>query len=367
MAMDLEQERQRVEEEERELVFGRFTNDDALELGLLLAEKARARNLAIAIDVERGGQRLFHFAAAGTSPDNAAWIERKKNLVRRMFRSSYGIGLKLATSGKTLADSMGVLAADYAAHGGCFPVVVRGVGFVGTVTVSGLPQKEDHDLVVEAIRELLARATSAGRDIYTEPDEIDLETLRNLGPLAALAGTWEGEGIDTHPVAAGTEDERYRERIVFEPIDPQANGPQLLYGLRYHVHVNKLDELPTFHDQVGYWLWEPATKALLQTIAIPRGQVAQAIGTAEADARRFSVRATVGSPTAGILSAPFLHENFRTPEYSITITVNDDASISYEQDTILQIPGRPEPFHHVDRNTLRRVAPPIPNPAARAR
>ncbi len=162
MSSDLEQERQRVEAEERELVFGGFTNDDALELGLLLAEKARARKLPIAIDVERAGQRLFHFAAAGATPDNAAWIERKKNLVRRMFRSSYAVGLGLAASGKTLADGMGAAAAaDHAAHGGCFPVVVRGVGFVGTVTVSGLPQKDDHDLVVEAIRELLAR-TRAG-------------------------------------------------------------------------------------------------------------------------------------------------------------------------------------------------------------
>jgi uncharacterized protein (UPF0303 family) len=158
MATDLEQERLRVEAEERDLVFGSFTNDDALELGLLLAEKARARKLPIAVDVERGPQRLFHFAATGTTPDNAAWIERKKNVVRRMFRSSYGVGLKLAASGKTLADSMGAAADDYAAHGGCFPVVVHGVGFVGTVAVSGLPQKEDHDLVVEAIREFLARA-----------------------------------------------------------------------------------------------------------------------------------------------------------------------------------------------------------------
>lgn len=157
MATDLEQERQRVAAEERDLVFARFTNDDALELGLLLAGKARARQLPIAIDIERSGQRLFHFAATGTSPDNGGWIERKKNLVRRTFRSSYGIGLKLAASGKSLSESMWAGAeADYAAHGGCFPITVPGVGFVGTVTVSGLAQKDDHDLVVEAIREFLA-------------------------------------------------------------------------------------------------------------------------------------------------------------------------------------------------------------------
>lgn len=204
------------------------------------------------------------------------------------------------------------------------------------------------------------------RDIYTEPENIDVDTLRNLGPLAPLAGAWEGEGVDTHPVAEGGEDERYRERIEFEPIDPQPNGPQLLYGLRYHVHVTKLDEVLTFHDQVGYWLWEPATKTLLQTLAIPRGQVAMAAGTAEPDARRFTVKATEGSPVAGIVSAPFLHENFRTVEYAITVTVNDDGTVAYEQDTVLQIAGRAQPFHHVDRNVLRRVAGPKPNPAQRA-
>jgi hypothetical protein len=201
------------------------------------------------------------------------------------------------------------------------------------------------------------------RDIYTEPQDIDLDTLRNLGPLTPLAGAWEGEGLDTHPVADGGEDEGYRERIEFEPIDPQPNGPQLLYGLRYHVHITKRGEVATFHDQVGYWLWEPATKTILQTLAIPRGQVAMAAGTAEPGARRFTVRATLGSPTAGIVSAPFLHENFRTLEYAITVTVNADGTLGYEQDTVLQIAGRAEPFHHVDRNVLRRVAGPNPNPA----
>jgi hypothetical protein len=204
------------------------------------------------------------------------------------------------------------------------------------------------------------------RDIYTEPDDIDLETLRNLGPLAALAGTWEGEGVDTHPVAEGGEDEGYRERMVLEPIDPQPNGPQVLYGLRYHLHVDKLEagEVLTFHDQVGYWLWDAETRTVLQTVAIPRGQVAMAMGTAEPDATRFTVKATLGSPTAGIVSAPFLHENFRTTEYTITITANADGTLTYEQDTVLQIAGRPEPFHHLDRNTLRKVADPERNPAA---
>jgi hypothetical protein len=203
-------------------------------------------------------------------------------------------------------------------------------------------------------------------DIYTEPEGFDLDTLRNLGPLAPLAGTWEGQGVDTHPVAEGTKEEPFRERVVFEPIDPQTNGPQLLYGLRYHIHINKLDEVLTFHDQVGYWLWEPATNTVVQTLTIPRGQVVMASGTAEPGARRFTVKATLGSLVAGIVSSPFLHENFRTIEYFITVTVNDDGTFSYEQDTVLQVAGRPEAFHHTDKNVLRRTAGPQPNPAVLA-
>ena len=202
------------------------------------------------------------------------------------------------------------------------------------------------------------------RDIYTEPPDIDPGTLRNLGPLTALAGVWEGRGLDHHPVREGGEDDEYVERMEFQPIDPQPNGPQLLYGLRYHVHIKKPGEVMTFHDQVGYWLWEPATRTVVQTIAIPRAQVAMASGTAEPDARQFTVRATLGSPTSGICSGPFLHENFRTLEYAITVTANGDGTITYEQDTVLQIAGRPGPFHHTDRNTLRKVAEPTPNPAA---
>jgi len=204
------------------------------------------------------------------------------------------------------------------------------------------------------------------RDIYTEPEDVDVDTLRNLGPLAGLAGAWEGQGLDTHPVATGGLDEAFRERMVFEAIDPQLNGPQLLYGLRYLIHVNKLTEVLTFHDQVGYWLWEPATRTLLQTLAIPRGQVALATGTAEPGARSFTVKATLDSPTAGIVSAPFLDTNFKTLSYTLTVTLEGTDTLHYEEDTVLQIAGRSEPFHHTDRNTLKRVSGPRPNPAALA-
>lgn len=156
MAESLEQELNRVEAEERELVLDSFDNEDALDLGLALVEKARARKLPIAIDVERCGQRVFHAAMPGSAPDNAHWIERKKRLVNRTFRSSYSTGLRLRVEQKTLAEKLYLDENDYAPHGGCVPLVVSRVGFVGTVTVSGLPQREDHELVIEALREHIA-------------------------------------------------------------------------------------------------------------------------------------------------------------------------------------------------------------------
>ena len=203
------------------------------------------------------------------------------------------------------------------------------------------------------------------KDIFTEPD-VDPDTLRNLGPLTGLAGTWEGrKGSDDHPVVEGTETNEYVERYELQPMDGQTNGPQLFYGLRYHVHIVKPGEVETFHDQVGYWLWEPATGTVIQTLAIPRGQVAMASGKAAPDARRFELTASAGAASFGILSNPFLDHAFRTTDFRIAVTVHDDGTWTYEEDTVLLVRGRPEPFHHTDRNTMRKVAEPTPNPTAR--
>jgi hypothetical protein len=204
------------------------------------------------------------------------------------------------------------------------------------------------------------------KDIYTEAGT-DVDTLANLGPLAAMAGIWTGaRGIDVNPKADGPERQAYIEHYELQPIDAQVNGPQLLYGLRYHTQIFKPDDPETFHDQVGYWLWEPATGALLQTLAIPRGQVAMFAGHATADARSFRLEAKRGSLTNGIVSVPFLEHAFRTESCTITVTVNPDGTWSYEQDTVLIIPGQAEPFHHTDRNTLRKIGEPTPNPTALA-
>ena len=204
------------------------------------------------------------------------------------------------------------------------------------------------------------------RDVFTEPVP-DPDTLPNLGPLRALAGVWTGGGgIDTHPVATGTESNQYVERIELQPIDAQTNGPQLLYGLRYHVHIVKPGETQTFHDQIGYWLWEPATGALFMTLAIPRGQVAMAVGKAHPDDTTFTVEAVRGSLTNGIISNPFLEYGFRTETFTMTITVHTDGTWSYKQDTVMTVVGTDAPFHHTDRNILTRIAGPTPNPTSSA-
>ena len=204
-------------------------------------------------------------------------------------------------------------------------------------------------------------------DIYTEPDNVDVITLANLGPLTGMAGVWEGvRGVDVNPKPEGPRRQGYTERIELHPIDPQANGPQLLYGLRYHTRVVKPGEVETYHDQVGYWLWEPSTEALIHTLTIPRGQVALATGKAAREATSFEVVATRGSTENGICSGRFLEEAFRTIEFRIKVTINHDGTWSYFEDTILMVQGQAEPFHHTDRNTLTRVGEATPNPLARA-
>ncbi len=208
--------------------------------------------------------------------------------------------------------------------------------------------------------------TLYGPDIYTEPDGHP-DTLANLGPLRPMAGIWEGtKGSDQHPVVEGTEKNTFVEHYELHPIDRQTNGPQLFYGLRYHTHITKPDDPETFHDQVGYWLFEPAANAVTLTLGIPRAQVLLASGPAGPDSTDFELNATVGSETHGILSNPFLDRAFRTLSYRIHVTINADGTWSYEEEGVLQIPGRDEPFSHVDRNTLTKIGPPELNPLARA-
>lgn len=198
-------------------------------------------------------------------------------------------------------------------------------------------------------------------DIYTEPS-VDVDTLANLGPLRAMAGIWEGlRGLDVKPKAEGPKKQVYLERIELQPIDPQTNGPQLFYGLRYHTHIVKPEQVKTYHEQVGYWLWESAAGSLIHTLTIPRGQIVMATGKASAEARQFELIAARDA----IRSNPFLEYAFNTVEFRIKVSINADGTWSYDEDTVMMIRGQAEPFHHTDRNTLSKVAEPTPNPLAR--
>ena len=168
------------------------------------------------------------------------------------------------------------------------------------------------------------------------------------------------------PKLEGPEAETFIEHAEFQPIDAQTNGPQIFYGLRYHLRIVKPDDVETFHDQVGYWLWEPATGALVQTLSIPRGLTAMATGRAKASDRSFRLDAVRGGETNGILANPFLEHAFKTLRYSIAVTIHDERSWSYEQETVLSVRGQAEPFSHTDRNLLRKVGEPTPNPTALA-
>lgn len=146
-----------IERQERELELPRLDAQMAWELGVRLRALADERGLAVVIDVRRFGQPLFYAAMDGTTPDNPEWVRRKSNSVARFHRSSYAVGLKEKIKGETQAQAQGLPLADYATHGGSFPLRVTGAGVVGSVTVSGLPQRSDHELVVEALCGVLGR------------------------------------------------------------------------------------------------------------------------------------------------------------------------------------------------------------------
>ncbi len=155
----LEQDLECIARQERELQWTAFNEADAWQLGSTLRELAVERQLAVVIDIRRfaphlgnhSGVPLFYVALPGTAADNAEWARRKANLVARLGRSSYAIGLSLKVRNSTLQETYSLPSADYVSHGGAFPILIAGTGIIGSVTVSGLPQRDDHELVVEAL------------------------------------------------------------------------------------------------------------------------------------------------------------------------------------------------------------------------
>jgi uncharacterized protein (UPF0303 family) len=141
--------------QEQELRWQRFDEDDAWRLGVALTTVARERQLPVAVDIRRADHQLFHAALPGSSPDNDAWLTRKARVVSRFHHSSLHVGQLCRDAGRSLEEMFLLPPGRYAAHGGAFPLTVVGVGVVGSVAVSGLPQLEDHALVVEVLRTAL--------------------------------------------------------------------------------------------------------------------------------------------------------------------------------------------------------------------
>jgi len=149
--MSIPEDLARIAIQERELQYSSFDEESAWKLGSRLRGLAVLRGHAVVIDVRRFAQPLFYAALAGTVPDNADWVRRKSNVTARFHRSSYAIGLEMKEKNSDIYSRYGLALEDYASHGGCFPLLLREGGFIGSVTVSGLPQRQDHELVVEAL------------------------------------------------------------------------------------------------------------------------------------------------------------------------------------------------------------------------
>ncbi len=194
-------------------------------------------------------------------------------------------------------------------------------------------------------------------DVLAKATAVDPDILANLGPLANLAGVWEGdEGVDTSPTSNGTEVTKYRERAVFTPMGPVVNGPQVMYGLRYSTTAWPLGSEDPFHEELGYWLWDAKRNLVMRCFMVPRAVQVSAGATVQADATRFLMKAEAGNNVFGILSNPFLHEFTNTERYECDVTIQAHGSFTYAEDTVLRIHGHDEVFHHTDENSLTRVS-----------
>jgi uncharacterized protein (UPF0303 family) len=155
--MGLNEDLDRIALQERELILPRLDADIAWQIGSKLRAIAADRHLPIVIDIRRFGHALFYAAMDDTTPDNPEWVRRKGNVVARFHHSSYTAALNEKLKGKSIYESQGLPLADYATHGGSFPLRVVNAGVVGSITVSGLPMRQDHELVIEALCSVLGR------------------------------------------------------------------------------------------------------------------------------------------------------------------------------------------------------------------
>jgi len=148
---------QQLLKEEQDLQFTKFNEDIAWQIGSQLVDRCLKEALPVTIDITRGPHQLFHASLRGTSADNDEWVKRKVRLVHRFGHSSFYMGQLLKSKGRRIEEAYLISESDYAPHGGSFPIIVKDTGMIGTITVSGLAQEDDHKLVVQAIRDYLAQ------------------------------------------------------------------------------------------------------------------------------------------------------------------------------------------------------------------
>lgn len=185
-----------------------------------------------------------------------------------------------------------------------------------------------------------------------------MSDANNLGPLAALVGAWEGDkGIDVaynHANGASLETP-FTERRTYAPLGPVNNGTQELYGLDYRMESIRIGEDSPFHTEVGYWLWDVATKDVIACVIVPRGMSLIAGGKASANATELNLTAERGSTTHGILANSYLDSKAQGCRFELKLSIAGD-TISYEQDTVLAMSVQDAEFHHTDANTLKKVS-----------
>ena len=182
---------------------------------------------------------------------------------------------------------------------------------------------------------------------------------KDLGPLAALIGTWEGtEGVDVsfHNDKDAVAETLYTEKVTMNPFGPVVNGEQSVYGLDYRMAAYKDGEDEPFHTEIGYWLWDAADQQVMRCFLVPRSTMVLAGGTCTADATSFKMTAERGSLTHGLLESIYFSQNASTSSYTVDITVHDENSWSYDQTTAVDLRKHESGFAHTDRNTLRRVS-----------
>lgn len=185
----------------------------------------------------------------------------------------------------------------------------------------------------------------------------------NYGPLRFLIGTWQSRGLtgenQAPDVDRKTENTKFRQTMIFEPIGDVNNHEQVLYALRYHTKAweegrDGLND-PHFHEEVGYFIWDKVNHQVLKSFIVPRGVAVNAGGDADRDATEFSLSAVLGSHTYGVCSNKFLDEEFQTVRYDVKYEIIDEDTFSYDENTQLKIKNQNLIFDHTEKNTLYRV------------